>query len=108
MPERIIALLGESMHGYLSDLVTTVVPHLPQDTLTRWDGNLKEAIADQKAQEKTRKSDGWFYSITSQWTEMRQTIATARGDIDLLVGLEEKKQPHLYPSHKRQHIGTEN
>jgi hypothetical protein len=95
MPERIMALLGESMHGYLTDLATTVAPHLPQDTLTRWDGNLKEAIADRKAQEKTRKSDGWFYSITSQWTEMRQTIATARGDIDLLVGLEEKKQPHM-------------
>ena len=95
MPERIMALLGESTHGYLSDLATTVAPHLPQDTLTRWDGNLKEAIADRKAQEKTCKSDGWFYSITSQWTEMRQTIATARGDIDLLVGLEEKKQPHM-------------
>jgi hypothetical protein len=95
MPERIMALLGESMHGYLSDLVTTVAPHLPQDTLTRWDGNLKEAIAGWKLQVKTRKSDCWFYSITSQWTEMRQTIATARGDIDLLVGLEEKKQPHM-------------
>ena len=95
MPERIMALLGESTHGYLSDLATTVAPHLPQDTLTRWDGNLKEAIADRKAQEKTCRSDGWFYSITSQWTEMRQTIATARGDIDLLVGLEEKKQPHM-------------
>jgi hypothetical protein len=95
MPERIMALLGESTHGYLSDLATTVAPHLPQDTLTRWDGNLKEAIVDRKAQEKTCKSDGWFYSITSQWTEMRQTIATARGDIDLLVGLEEKKQPHM-------------
>jgi hypothetical protein len=95
MPERIMALLGESTHGYLSDLATTVAPHLPQDTLTRWDGSLKEAIADRKAQEKTCKSDGWFYSITSQWTEMRQTIATACGDIDLLVGLEEKKQPHM-------------
>lgn len=58
MPERIMALLGESTHGYLSDLATTVAPHLPQDTLTRWDGNLKEAIAGWKVQVKTRKSDG--------------------------------------------------
>lgn len=26
---------------------------------------------------------------------MRQTIATARRDVDLLVGLEKKKQPHM-------------
>jgi hypothetical protein len=39
---------------------------LPHDILTRWDGNLKEAIAGWKVQVKTRKSDGWFYSITSQ------------------------------------------
>jgi hypothetical protein len=94
IPERVMALLGESTHGYLSDLTTAVAPHLPQDTLTRWDCNLREAIADRKEQEKTNKSDGWFYSMTSQWTEMRQTIATARGDIDLLVALEEKKHPH--------------
>jgi hypothetical protein len=66
MPERIMALLGENMHSYLSDLATTVGPYLSQDTLTRWDGILKEAIAGWKVQVKMRKSDGWFYSITSQ------------------------------------------
>ena len=85
-----MAALGESTHGYLADLTAAVAPHLPQDTLNRWDGDLKKAIADRQAKEKTRKSDDWFYSMTSQWAGMRQTIATARGDIDLLIELEEK------------------
>ena len=64
-------------------MTTTVAPHLPHDTLTRWDADLKEAITERQAKEATRKSDGWFYSITSQWEEMRQTIASATGNIDL-------------------------
>jgi hypothetical protein len=95
LPDRIMAALGESTHGYLADLTAAVAPHLPQDTLNRWDGDLKKAIAARQAKEKTRKSDDWFYSMTSQWAGMRQTIATARGDIDLLIELEEKKRPHM-------------
>jgi hypothetical protein len=95
LPERIMASLGESTHGYLADLTAAVAPHLPQDTLNHWDGDLKKAIADRQAKDKTRKSDDWFYSMTSQWAGMRQTIATARGDIDLLIELEERKQSHM-------------
>ena len=95
LPEKIMASLGESTHGYLADLTAAVAPHLPQDTLSRWDDDLKKAIADRRAKEKTRKSDDWFYSMTSQWAGMRQTIAKARGDIDLLIDLEEKKQPNV-------------
>lgn len=91
MPDKIMAALGESTHGYLSDVTTTAAPHLPQDTLTRWDADLKEAVTERQAQEATRKSEGWFYSITSQWADMRQTIASASGDIDLLTKLEAKK-----------------
>jgi hypothetical protein len=32
--------------------------------------------------------------MTSQWSEMRQILARARGDLDLLVALEEAKLPH--------------
>ena len=95
MPDKIMAALGESTHGYLSDVTTTVAQHLAQDTLTRWDADLKEAITERQAQEATRKSEGWFYSITSQWADMRQTIASASGDIDLLTKLEAKKPPHM-------------
>jgi hypothetical protein len=90
-----MASLGESTHGYLADLTAVVTPHLPQDTLNRWDGDLKKAIADRQAKENTRKSDDWFYSMTSQWAGMRQTIAIARGDIDLLIELEARKQSHM-------------
>ncbi len=95
LPDRIMAALGESTHGYLADLTATVAPHLPQDTLTRWDAELKEAIAKRQTEDAARKSDGWFYSITSQWAEMRQTIASASGNIDLLIVLEAKKASHM-------------
>ncbi|TYC78348.1 hypothetical protein FMN63_03565 [Stappia sp. BW2] len=95
LPERIMSTLGESTHGYLVDLTATLAPHLPQDTLARWDDDLKHAIAERQAEETARKSDGWFYSMTSQWTAMRQSIAAARGDLDLLIALEAKKRPHM-------------
>ncbi|WP_113913485.1 DUF6880 family protein [Roseovarius dicentrarchi] len=95
LPDRIMSALGESTHGYLADLTATIAPHLPQDTLTCWDANLKEAIAERQAEEAARESDGWFYSMTSQWAEMRQSIASARGDLDLLLALEAKKRPHM-------------
>lgn len=95
LPDKIMAALGESSHGYLADLTRAVAPHLPQDTLTRWDADLKAAITERKAAEAKLKSDGWHYSMTSQWSEMRQSIATARGDLDLLIALEAKKQAHM-------------
>lgn len=95
LPEKIMAALGESSHGYLADVTEAVAPHLPQDSLTRWDGDLKEAIAERQTEEAARKSDDWFYSMTSQWAGMRQILASARGDLDLLIALELKKKPHM-------------
>ncbi|MCT4608810.1 MAG: hypothetical protein N4A70_06345 [Pelagimonas sp.] len=37
--------------------------------------------------------------MTSQWTEIRQMIASARGDIDLLIELESAKAPHQQDIH---------
>ena len=95
LPGRIMAALGESSHGYLIDMAEAVAPHLPQATLARWDADLDEAIAQRQAEEAGRKSDRWFYSMTSQWGQMRQIIAQERGDIDLLIGLETKKPSHM-------------
>lgn len=95
LPEKIMTALGESTHGYLADVTEAVAPHLPQDTLARWDGDLKDAIAQRQTEEAARKSDGWFYSMTSQWAGMRQILALARGDLDLLIALELKKKPHM-------------
>ncbi|MCD9149887.1 DUF6880 family protein [Pseudophaeobacter flagellatus] len=95
LPDKIMTALGESTHGYLADVTDAVAPHLPQDSLSRWDGDLKDAIAERQTEEAARKSDGWFYSITSQWAGMRQILASARGDLDLLIALEVKKKPHM-------------
>jgi hypothetical protein len=95
LPEKIMAALGESTHGYLTDVTEAIAPHLPQDTLVRWDADLDIAISERKATEAARNSDDWFYSMTSQWNKMRQTIAAARGDIDLIIALETEKQPHM-------------
>lgn len=95
LPDKIMIALGESTHGYLVDVTDAVAPHLPQDTLDRWDGNLKAGIAQRQAEEAARETDGWFYSMTSQWVKMRQILALARGDLDLLIALEVKKKPHM-------------
>ena len=95
LPEKIMTALGESTHGYLADVTEVVAPHLPQDSPARWDEGLKDAIDERQSKEAARETDGWFYSMTSQWAGMRQTIALARGELDLLVAIEEKKQPHV-------------
>lgn len=95
LPEKIMAQLGQSEHGYLCDLTAAVAPHLPQTVLARWDGELETAITERAALEAARSSDGWHYSMTSQWAEMRQSIASARGDLDLLITLETEKRPHM-------------
>ena len=95
LPEKIMTVLGESVHGYLADVTKAVAAHMPQNSLARWDSDLKDAIAGRQAEEAVRKSDGWFYSMTSQWAAMRQLLASARGDLDLLIALELKKKPHM-------------
>lgn len=94
LPNKIMARLGESTHGYLSDLTEAVAPHLPPETLVRWDADLAAAIEQRHATEAEHASDHWSYSMTSQWAEMRQTIASARGDIDLLIAIEANKPAH--------------
>lgn len=95
LPARIMARLGETTHGYLADLTKAIAPHLPQSTLAQWDADLDAAIAKRKLEEAKLSTDRWHYSMTSQWSEMRQTIAEARGDIDLVITLESAKKPHM-------------
>ncbi|WP_300074470.1 DUF6880 family protein [uncultured Ruegeria sp.] len=95
LPDKIMTALGESTHGYLVEVTEVVAPHLPQSGLARWDADLKDAITERRAEEAAGNPDGWFYSMTSQWAAMRQTIAKARGDLDLLIALETKKQPRM-------------
>lgn len=95
LPDKIMARLGETTHGYLADLTKAIAPHLPQSMLARWDAELDAAIAQRRLEEAKLSTDRWHYSMTSQWSEMRQTIAEARGDIDLMIALESAKKTHM-------------
>ncbi|MEM6944337.1 MAG: DUF6880 family protein [Pseudomonadota bacterium] len=94
LPERIMTALGETSHGYLVDVTEAVAPHLPTPVLDDWDAELASRIERRDEEERARASDRWHYSMTSQWREMRQIIAGARGDLDLLMRLEREKPPH--------------
>jgi hypothetical protein len=94
LPEQIMATLGESSHGYLSDVADAVAVHLPKPSLQRWDQLL---LARQKEAEKLQKGKvGRSVDFTvSQLRDVRQVIAAARNDLDGLIALEEKKHPNL-------------
>ncbi|MEM7529608.1 MAG: DUF6880 family protein [Pseudomonadota bacterium] len=94
LPERIMAALGETSHGYLVDVTEAVAPHLPRPVLSDWDAELTSRIDRNAEEERARATDRWHTSMTSQWREMRQIIAGARGDLDLLMRLEREKPAH--------------
>ena len=93
LPERILAALGESSHGYLIDVARAVVPHLPRSTLTRW-GNI---LAEWQSQGQNREVEPGRGSseMTSQYRDIRQILAAAIGDLDGLIALEEEKLPSM-------------
>ena len=93
LPGRIMATLGESTHGYLVDLTEAVASDLPQRVSERWDSALIKRIAERETVERAGPTDRWHYSMTSQWREMRQILAKARGDLDLVIRLERAKPP---------------
>ncbi|MDP0926576.1 hypothetical protein Q0601_05300 [Paracoccus onubensis] len=95
LPDRIMAALGETSHGYLRDLAEAVIPHLPEDVLAQWDRDLVGAIEQREEKEASRSSSGWHYSMTSQWRDIRKMIARQCGDLDLLIALESRKPVHM-------------
>jgi len=58
LPTKIMTALGESTHGYLADVSDAVAPHLPQDSLMRWDSDLKDTITERQSKEAACKSEG--------------------------------------------------
>ncbi len=98
LPEKIMAALGDSEHGYLGTVAEAVIPRLPKPTLKRWDENL---ISDQKKFEDTPNNPknrmyNWERQLRfSQILDLRQIIAAAHQDLDGLIALELKKPPHM-------------
>jgi hypothetical protein len=92
LPNLIMVALGDMDHGYLKPVAERVIPHLPHDVLAAWDETLAERIAERHAAEAGQRAGGrWFYSMTSQWREIRQTIAVSRSDLDRLIEIEREK-----------------
>lgn len=92
LPTAIMAALGETEHGYLRPVAERVIPHLPLDVLADWDADLYERITERHAADAgERASARWFRSMTDEWREIRQMIAGAGGNLDLLIALEQEK-----------------
>ncbi|MEM8818857.1 MAG: DUF6880 family protein [Pseudomonadota bacterium] len=95
LPDKIMASLGETTHGYLTDIAENVAIHLPKTVLQDWDADLIARIETRTAEDGARGTERWYYSMTSQWRDVRQTLAEARGDLDLLIALETEKPARL-------------
>ena len=91
VPVKIMAALGESSHGYLLDIGRAVAGTLPQDTLAQWETELAEG---QAAAGLAEEADPDHYG-SSQIRDLRQIVASARGDLDTLIALEGQKLPHV-------------
>lgn len=93
LPDRIMASLGVSSHGYLVDVAKAVAEHLPEDVLRRWDADLT-ALQREREAEGAKAKDRFRFSNASQYRMVRQLIAGVLGDLDGLIALEEKKHPN--------------
>ena len=94
LPEKIMAALGASSHGYLIDVADAVAIHLPEEVLKRWDQDIRARqleLGKSSSSSSGRSSD---YRM-SQLGEVRQAIAKARSDLDSLIAIEETKHPNL-------------
>jgi len=92
LPDWIMDRLGELEHGYLPRVADQVIPHLASDVLSAWEEDLARRSADRHVEEAPQRATGrWFYSMTDQWRQIRQSIARARGDLDHLIALEGEK-----------------
>ncbi|MFK7943270.1 MAG: DUF6880 family protein [Paracoccaceae bacterium] len=95
LPDKVMNSLGETSHGYLIDVAGIVAEYLPKAVLDQWDADLVTRIDARTTEERAHASDRWHYSMTSQWRVMRQTLAHARGDLDLMISLELQKPERL-------------
>jgi hypothetical protein len=93
LPEKIMAALGNSSHGYLIDIADAVAIHLSDETLKRWDQDIYARQLELEKSGSSRSSRASDYSL-SQLVEVRQAIAKARNDLDSLIVIEETKHPN--------------
>ncbi|MCV6601825.1 MAG: hypothetical protein OIF54_09745, partial [Cohaesibacter sp.] len=93
LPDRIMAALGQSSHGYLVDVAEEVMQPLPDDVLRIWDAELK-VLETAQAAENAKSKDRYTFSSIHQYRTIRQLIADRLGDLDGLIVLEELKHPN--------------
>lgn len=93
LPEKIMAALGESSHGYLIDVANALAPRVPPDALLRWDSDLERRQRASGADGRLEASRSFEYTL-SQLGDVRRAIARARNDLDSLIALEEARHPN--------------
>lgn len=93
LPEKIMAALGYSSHGYLIDIADAVAIHLSEETLKRWDQDIQARQLELEKSGSSRTSRASDYSM-SQLGGVRQAIAKARNDLESLIAIEETKHPN--------------
>nr|WP_157747473.1 DUF6880 family protein [Cohaesibacter sp. ES.047] len=93
LPDRIMAGLGQSSHGYLVDVAEEVMEPLPDDVLRIWDAELKALVTAQEVED-AKSKDRFVFSNIHQYRSLRQLIADRLGDLDGLIALEELKHPN--------------
>jgi len=91
LPEKIMARLGKFEEGDLTALTNAVALKLRQATLARWDADLSAAIKQRRVEEAKLPTGQRDSSMIFLLAEMRQTIATVSGDLDLVIELEAAK-----------------
>lgn len=93
LPEKIMAALDDSSHGYLIDVADAVAVHLPEGALERWDRDIRGRQPELGKCSSSKSSRSSDYNI-SQLGEVRQAIAKARNDLDSLIAIEKTKHPN--------------
>ncbi|ESQ75045.1 DUF6880 family protein [Asticcacaulis sp. AC402] len=94
LPDRVMAALGDTSHGYLIGTARAVAPHVPPAALQAWSADLQQRQKAQEAKDEASK-DRYVISNARQYHEVRQIIADALGDLDAYVRLEAEKHPNL-------------
>ncbi|MFS8036659.1 DUF6880 family protein [Xanthobacter sp. AM11] len=94
LPARVMAVLGNSSHGYLVDVAQVVAEHLPKEALRTWDADLAARQRGEEAKD-AKAAHRHFRSNASRFRATRQIIADSLGDLDGLIALEAKKHPNL-------------
>jgi hypothetical protein len=91
LPGMVTDRLTGDEHGYLDDIAAIIAPLIPAAALKEWDQRLAAAspVVDRNANDRDWTALARARTILAA----RQSIASALGDLDSIIALEETKEP---------------